>query len=53
VEVEVLLQPRAIDRPRLLDVDPAKRRPIGRRPALDDLDVGPLRLGWASDDRAA
>jgi hypothetical protein len=49
----MLFQPGTIGRPRALDVDPPQRRPAVDRRALDDLDVGALRLGWTTDDRAA
>jgi hypothetical protein len=52
VEVEVLLQPRAVDRARALDVDPAQLAAVLRR-ELDDLDVGTLGLRRACDDPAA
>jgi hypothetical protein len=39
----VLFQPRAVGRPRALDVDPPQRLAVVRD-ELDDLDVGTLRL---------
>jgi hypothetical protein len=52
MELEVLLQPRAVGLARALDVDPAQpaRDPAG---GLDDLDVRALRLAGACGDGAA
>jgi hypothetical protein len=47
VEVEVLLEPGAVDLPRALDVDPAQA--VG----LDDLDVRGVRLDRGRDAVAA
>ena len=47
VEVEVLLEPRAVGGARALDVDPAQA--VG----LDDLDVGSVRLRRTGDDGPA
>jgi hypothetical protein len=46
MEVEVLLEPRAVDDPRALDVDPAQP------PGLQELDVGCLGLLRRPDDGA-
>jgi hypothetical protein len=51
VEVEVLLEPRAVDLARALDVDPAEGPTVDD--VLDDLDVGCFRLLRACDDPAA
>jgi hypothetical protein len=51
MEVEVLLEPRAVDLARALDVDPAERTTV--EDVLDDLDVGCLRLLRACNDPAA
>jgi hypothetical protein len=51
VEVEVLLEPRAVDLARALDVDPPQAPSLDD--VLDDLDVGMLGLRRTCDDRAA